>query len=35
MGAILFDPYSWDEEKKEYTRVSEPAKPREDSDTEG
>ena len=35
MGAILFDPYSWDEEKKEYTRVSEPAKPREDADTEG
>ena len=26
MGAILFDPYSWDEEKKEYTRVSKPAK---------
>ena len=26
MGTVLFDPYSWDEEKKEYTRVSEPAK---------
>ena len=26
MGAVLFDPYSWDEEKKEYTRVSKPAK---------
>ena len=26
MGTVLFDPCSWDEEKKEYTRVSEPAK---------
>lgn len=24
-GAVLFDPDSWDEEKQEYTRVSEPA----------
>lgn len=27
VGAVLFDPDSWDEEKQEYTRVSEPAKP--------
>lgn len=27
LGARLFDPGSWDEEKQEYTRVSEPAKP--------
>ena len=26
IGAVLFDPGSWDEEKQEYTRVSEPAK---------
>ena len=26
MGAVLFDPCSWDEEKKKYTRVSTPAK---------
>ena len=25
VGAVLFDPASWDEEKQEYTRVSEPA----------
>lgn len=25
-GTVLFDPDSWDEEKQEYTRVSEPAK---------
>lgn len=27
VGTVLFDPDSWDEEKQEYTRVSEPAKP--------
>ena len=26
LGTILFDPASWDEEKQEYTRISEPAK---------
>ena len=26
IGAVLYDPDSWDEEKQEYTRVSEPAK---------
>lgn len=26
VGTVLFDPGSWDEEKQEYTRVSEPAK---------
>lgn len=26
-GTILFDPKSWDEENKKYTRVSGPAKP--------
>lgn len=31
-GARLFDPASWDEEKQEYTHVSEPAKPLENSD---
>lgn len=25
VGAVLYDPDSWDEEKQEYTRVSEPA----------
>ena len=30
-GAILYDPDSWDEEKQEYTRVSEPAKPLDES----
>lgn len=34
VGTILFDPNSWDEENYRYTCVSEPAKPREDSDTE-
>lgn len=33
-GARLFDPDSWDEEKQKYTRVSDPAKPLETSDTE-
>ncbi|WP_298593029.1 pentapeptide repeat-containing protein [uncultured Rothia sp.] len=33
-GARLFDPDSWDEEKQKYTRVSDPAKPLENSDTE-
>ena len=33
-GTVLFDPESWDEEKQEYTHVSEPAKPLENSDTE-
>lgn len=31
-GTVLFDPDSWDEEKQEYTHVSEPAKPLENSD---
>ena len=26
LGAVLFDPASWDEEKQKYTRISEPAK---------
>ena len=30
-GTVLFDPDSWDEEKQEYTRVSEPAKPLDES----
>jgi len=25
VGAVLFDPASWDERQKEYTRLSEPA----------
>lgn len=25
LGAVLYDPDSWDEEQQEYTRVSEPA----------
>lgn len=33
-GTMLFDPNSWDEEQQKYTRVSEPAKPIEDSNTE-
>ena len=33
INSFLFDPDSWDEEKQKYTRVSEPAKPIEDSDT--
>lgn len=33
VGARLFDPDSWDDEKKEYTCFSNPAKPR-DSDTQ-
>lgn len=32
VGAVLFDPSSWDEEKQKYTRVSEPAKPLDESD---
>lgn len=32
-GTVLFDPDSWDEEKQEYTHVSEPAKPLENSGT--
>lgn len=35
VGAVLFDPDSWDEEKQEYTRVSEPAKPIKESDSQG
>ena len=27
VGTVLFDPDSWDEEKQEYTRISDPAKP--------
>ena len=34
VGAVLFDPDSWDEEKQKYTRVSKPAKPIENSDAE-
>ena len=26
VGTVLFDPASWDERQKEYTRLSEPAK---------
>ena len=33
VGTLLFDPDSWDEEKQEYTRVSVPAKPLENSDS--
>ena len=32
VGTVLFDPDSWDEKKQEYTRVSEPAKPLDESD---
>ena len=35
VGTILFDPDSWDEERQKYTRVSEPAKPIEESDNQG
>ena len=35
VGTVLFDPDSWDEEKQKYTRVSDPAEPLENSDTEG
>lgn len=35
VGTVLFDPDSWDEGKWEYTRVSEPAKPIEESDNRG
>ena len=34
IGTVLFDPDSWDEEKQEYTHVSMPAMPLENSDTE-
>lgn len=34
VGAVLFDPDSWDEEKWKYTRESKPAKPLENSDAE-
>ena len=34
VGTVIFDPDSWNEGKWEYTRVSEPAKPIENSDTE-
>ena len=33
VGTVLFDPDSWDEEKQEYTRVSNPAEPLTDSDS--
>ncbi len=33
VGTVLYDPDSWDEEKQDYTRFSEPAKPLENSDT--
>lgn len=32
INSFLFDPDSWDEEKQKYTRVSEPAKPLDNSD---
>ena len=32
VNSCLFDPASWDEEKQEYSRVSEPAKPLDSSD---
>ena len=32
VGTVLFDPDSWDEEEQKYTRVSEPAKPLDESD---
>ena len=32
LGAVLFDPDSWDEEKQEYTRISDPAEPLDKSD---
>lgn len=31
-GSCLFDPDSWDEEKQEYTRISDPAEPLDESD---
>ena len=31
LGTVLFDPDSWDEEKQEYTHVSDPAKPLDNS----
>lgn len=34
VGAVLFDPDSWDEEKWKYTRKSKPAKPLKNSDEE-
>ena len=33
VGTVLFDPDFWDEEKQEYTRVSNPAEPLTDSDS--
>lgn len=35
VGAVLFDPDSWDKENQEYTRFSDPAKPIEESDNRG
>lgn len=32
VGAVLFDPTSWDEESQDYIDISEPAKPLDDSD---
>lgn len=34
LGAKLFDPDSWDQKEQKYTRISETAKPFENSDTE-
>lgn len=34
VGTVLCEPTSWDENKKKYTRFSEPAKPLENSDAE-
>lgn len=35
LGSVLFDPDSWDKENQEYTRFSDPAKPIEESDSQG
>lgn len=32
VGTVLFDPDSWDEEMQDYTRISKPAKPLDESD---
>ena len=33
LGTVVFDPDSWDEEKQDYTRFSDPAEPLADSDS--
>ena len=35
LGTVLFDPDSWDKEKRDYTRFSDPAKPIKESDNQG